>query len=187
MHEASPADTPGPAAGRLQPDAPGGPSLILYFLRHADAEDASPGGDDLARPLTAAGIESLTAAGHLWRRLNLRPDRVLTSPALRARQTAELAVRGLGLTAPPTIVPELAPGADWPAFARAGIRWPDARRVLFVGHEPDLSSVIAELTGAASVRMRKGGLACVEFPGTPEPGAGELAWLLDPDLYDGGS
>jgi phosphohistidine phosphatase SixA len=59
----------------------------------------------------------------------------------------------------------------------------DARRVLFVGHEPDLSSTVAHLTGAASVRMRKGGLACVEFYGIPEPGGGELAWLLDPDLY----
>ncbi len=60
---------------------------------------------------------------------------------------------------------------------------PDARRVLFVGHEPDLSGAIVELTGAASVRMRKGGLACLEFYGTPEPGGGEIAWLLDPDLY----
>jgi hypothetical protein len=42
---------------------------------------------------------------------------------------------------------------------------------------------IGELTAARSVRLRKGGLACVEFPGIPEPGAGELAWLLDPDLY----
>jgi phosphohistidine phosphatase SixA len=54
---------------------------------------------------------------------------------------------------------------------------------MFVGHEPDLSSAISLLTGAASVRMRKGGLACVEFYGVPEPGTGEIAWLLDPDLY----
>ena len=60
---------------------------------------------------------------------------------------------------------------------------PDARRVMFVGHEPDLSGAVALLTGAASVRMRKGGLACVEFYGIPEPGGGEIAWLIDPDLY----
>jgi ADP-ribose pyrophosphatase YjhB (NUDIX family) len=62
---------------------------------------------------------------------------------------------------------------------------PDARRVMFVGHEPDLSSAVCLLTGAASVRLRPGGVACVEFPGIPEPGAGELAWLLDPDAYRG--
>jgi phosphohistidine phosphatase SixA len=61
--------------------------------------------------------------------------------------------------------------------------YPDARRVLFVGHEPDLSTAVALLSGASSVRMRKGALACVEFYGTPEPGGGEIAWLIDPDLY----
>ena len=66
--------------------------------------------------------------------------------------------------------------APWPQH-------PDARRVMFVGHEPDLSSAIVHLTGAASVRMRTGGLACLEFYGVPEPGGGEIAWLLDPDLY----
>jgi phosphohistidine phosphatase SixA len=60
---------------------------------------------------------------------------------------------------------------------------PDARRVMFVGHEPDLSSAIVQLSGAASVRMRKGSMACLEFYGVPEPGGAEIAWLLDPDLY----
>jgi phosphohistidine phosphatase SixA len=59
----------------------------------------------------------------------------------------------------------------------------DGRSLLYVGHEPDLSRAIALLTGASSVRMRKGSLACVEFYGVPEPGTGELAWLIDPDLY----
>ncbi len=54
---------------------------------------------------------------------------------------------------------------------------------MFVSHEPDLSEAVGLLTGARAVRLRKGGLACVEFPGIPEPGSGELAWLLDPDLY----
>jgi len=83
----------------------------------------------------------------------------------------------------------LRPGAAWGQLARAMAAFPDARRVMFVGHEPDLSSAIVELTGAASVRMRKGGLACLEFYGIPEAGGGEIAWLLDPDLYaddDGG-
>ena len=52
-----------------------------------------------------------------------------------------------------------------------------------MGHEPDLSSAVVLLTGAASVRLRPGGLACVEFYGVPEPATGEIAWLLDPDLY----
>ena len=68
-------------------------------------------------------------------------------------------------------------------LARAMTAHPGARRVMFVGHEPDLSSAVCLLTGAAAVRLRRGAIACLEFPGVPEPGGGELAWLLDPDLY----
>lgn len=154
--------------------------MILYFLRHGKAGEARPVNDD-ARDLTAAGVIALRAAAPIWRRLNLRPDLVLTSPLARAHQTAELVCEAIGGT--PTLDDRLAPGASWGAFARAMAAYPDARRVLFVGHEPDLSRAIVELTGVASVRMRTGGLACLEFYGVPEPGGGEIAWLIDPDVY----
>jgi phosphohistidine phosphatase len=157
--------------------------VILYFLRHGKAGHVDPGDpDDDARELTDAGAAELKAAAAVWRRLNLRPDVVLSSPLPRALQTAEWLVRGLDLE-PPEVVDRLRPGADWADMAQALAAHRDARRVLFVGHEPDLSSAVELLTGARAVRMRKGGLACVEFPGIPEPGAGELAWLVDPDLY----
>lgn len=155
--------------------------MILYFLRHGKAGEQRAV-DDETRELTTEGVAALRAAGPLWRRLHLRPDVVLSSPLVRARQTAELFCAALKAH-PPVINETLAPGASWGSFARAMARAPEARRVLFVGHEPDLSSTVALLTGAASVRLRPGGLACVEFPGVPEPGAGEIAWLLDPDLY----
>ena len=154
--------------------------MILYFLRHGKAGSAAAMNDD-ARELTDDGVAALRAAAPLWRRLNLRPDVVLTSPLPRARRTAELLCEALGGS--PVEDARLAPGASWGDMARAMAAHADARRVMFVGHEPDLSAAVAELTGAASVRMRKGGLACVEFYGTPEPGGGEIAWLLDPDLY----
>jgi phosphohistidine phosphatase len=155
--------------------------VILYFLRHGPAEPARAG-DDEGRELSPAGEAELRAAGPLWRRLNLRPDVVLTSPLARAARTAELVAEATGSPAP--IRDErLRPGAGWGDLARAMADHPDARRVLFVGHEPDLSGTIAHLSGAASVRMRPGGLACVEFYGIPEPGGGEIAWLIDPDLY----
>ena len=155
--------------------------MILYFLRHGLAGSPRTGDDD-ARPLTEAGQAALRSAAPLWRRLNLRPDIVLSSPLLRAAQTAELLTEALG-SGTPVVHDALRPGAGWGDMARAMAGHPEARRVLFVGHEPDLSSTVALLTGASSVRMRKGGLACVEFYGTPEPGGGEIAWLIDPDLY----
>ncbi|HEX2766490.1 MAG TPA: histidine phosphatase family protein [Candidatus Limnocylindria bacterium] len=154
--------------------------MILYFLRHGKAGDPRPVDDD-TRPLTPAGEAALRAAGPLWRRLHLRPDVVLTSPLTRAVQTAELFCEAIG--GRPTLDDRLRPGASWAELAQAMAAQPDARRVLFVGHEPDLSAAVALLSGAASVRMRKGGIACVEFYGVPEPGSGEIAWLIDPDLY----
>ncbi|MEO8510676.1 MAG: histidine phosphatase family protein [Chloroflexota bacterium] len=155
--------------------------MILYFLRHGKADEPRSADDD-ARALTDDGIAALRAAAPAWRRLNLRPDLVLSSPLARARQTAELVCEAVGGT--PTIDDRLAPGATWGDFARAMAAQPDARRVLFVGHEPDLSRAIVELTGASAIRMRKGGLACLEFYGVPEPGGAEIAWLIDPDVYD---
>lgn len=161
--------------------------MILYFLRHGKAASAEDG-DDAGRELTSEGEDELRAAAILWRRLNLRPDVVISSPLPRAMRTAELLCEGVGLRHDPIAEVALAPGAGWGEMARAMAAHPDARRVLFVGHEPDLSAAVAELTGASSVRLRAGGVACVEFYGVPEPGVGEIAWLIDPDLYtdDGG-
>jgi phosphohistidine phosphatase len=156
--------------------------VILYFLRHGKAEAAAAGGDE-ARELTERGVAALRSAAALWRRLNLRPDVVLSSPLARARQTADLFVEAVGLRTRPLIDERLRPGAGWERLGRAMADHPTARRLMFVGHEPDLSSAVALLTGASSVRMRTGGIACVEFYGVPEPATGELAWLLDPDLY----
>ncbi len=155
--------------------------MILYFLRHGKAEPQH--GDDAGRHLTRAGTEALRRAAVLWRRLNLRPQVILTSPLVRARETAELLRAGVESRHEPVVDPRLAPGAGWADFAQAMAAHPDARRVLFVGHQPDLGSAVELLTGASSVRLRPGSLACVEFPGVPEAGAGEIAWLLDPDLY----
>jgi phosphohistidine phosphatase len=157
--------------------------VILYFLRHGEAGHHSAAADDDERQLTEAGIATLKAAAPVWRRLNLRPDLVVSSPLPRALETAKLLLEGLGIPGEPVIDERLRPGAAWGDFARAMAAHPNARRVIFVGHEPDLSNAASLLSGAASVRMRKGGIACLEFPGIPEPGAGEIAWLLDPDLY----
>lgn len=152
-------------------------------MRHGDAGPYTGAANDADRQLTADGVAALTAAAPLWRNLNLRPDVVVTSPLPRARDTAALFASGVDL--PRALVEDdrLRPGAEWGDLARAMAAHPDARRLMFVGHEPDLSRSVCLLTGAASVRLRAGGIACLEFPGVPEPGGGELAWLLDPDLY----
>jgi len=177
----TPASLPSEAPKRSRTDAA---PVILYFVRHGKAGHHSAAADDDERTLSEAGVAALRSAAPLWRRANLRPDVIISSPLPRALQTAELVRAGIGFPDQPVVDDRLRPGASWGDFARAMVAHPAARRIVFVGHEPDLSDAVCLLTGAAAVRMRKGGIACVEFPGIPDPGAGELAWLLDPDLYD---
>jgi phosphohistidine phosphatase len=126
--------------------------MILYLLRHGDAEDGS--GDDAARRLTAKGERQAAAAGAAMAALGLRPAACLASPKVRAAETARLACEPLGLR-PETAV-ELRGGRfDGPGLA-AG-----RGDVLLVGHEPDFSGEVARLTGARA-KLKKGGLAIVE-------------------------
>jgi phosphohistidine phosphatase len=126
---------------------------VLYLLRHGDAEDGN--GDDAARRLTEKGERQANAAGAALASLGAEIDACLTSPRIRAAETARLACEHLHGIEPETR-PELS-GGDFDALALAAGR----ANVLLVGHEPDLSNEIARLTGA-SVKLRKGGLAILE-------------------------
>jgi phosphohistidine phosphatase len=161
---------------------PDGRSVILYLLRHGDAGDPRPHDDD-ARELTDKGRRRLRTAAGLWKRLRVSPELVITSPLPRARQTAELLVEGLGMEPDVTVDDRLRPGADWSDMAAAMAEHGPAEQVAVVGHDPDLSDALGLLSGAASIGLRKGGMACLELDREPRPGAARLRWLLDPDLY----
>ena len=148
----------------------------LWLLRHADAE---PHGTrpDAERRLTARGKRQARTAGLALARLEVEFEQILFSPKVRARHTAELAA------------------GEWTAGQRerlrehqplaGGFRLEQASellaglgadgRLLLVGHEPDLSGLVAELTGG-SVDLKKGGVAAARLEGL----GGELAILLRP-------
>jgi phosphohistidine phosphatase len=153
----------------------------LWLLRHGDAEPHGTRADDQRR-LTARGERQSRAAGIALARMAIKFDRVLFSPKVRARGTAELAA------------------ADWSAQQRAALRehpplaagfqadgardvlasLPADCHLLLVGHEPDLSGVIVELTGGCRVDVKKGGIAMVRLEGAGSELVGELAVLLRP-------
>jgi phosphohistidine phosphatase len=135
---------------------------VIYLLRHGDAEDGS--GDDAARRLTAKGARQADAAGRAMVALKAGIDVCLTSPKVRAAETAQHACRVLEIEA--ETAPELRGGAFDALDLAAG-----RGNALLVGHEPDLSNEVARLTGA-SIRLRKGGLAILE--------GGTLVALLRP-------
>jgi phosphohistidine phosphatase len=125
---------------------------MIYLLRHGDAEEGA--GDDAARRLTLKGERQAEAAGRALAALAAKPDACLTSPKVRAADTAKLACSALGLE--PEVSEELR-GGPFDSTALAAGRG-DA---LLVGHEPDFSNEVARLTGA-NVKLRKGGLAIVD-------------------------
>ena len=145
----------------------------LWLLRHGDAE---PHGTrpDAERRLTDRGVEQARAAGAALAALGVQPAIVYTSPKERARKTAELAGEALGVK--PVDHAALAGGFDiGEALTLAASDSEGDGRVLVVGHEPDFSQVVHELTGAR-IDMKKGGIAGVRLDG----GRGELIVLLRP-------
>lgn len=125
---------------------------MIYLLRHGDAEEGD--GDDAARRLTGKGERQARSAGRAMAALEAKIDACLTSPKVRAAETARLACEPLELE--PERAAELR-GGGFDALALAASRG----TILLVGHEPDFSSEVARLTGA-KVRLRKGGLAIID-------------------------
>jgi len=148
----------------------------LWLLRHAEAE---PHGTrlDSERRLTERGERQARVAGTALARLGASFDEVLFSPKTRARQTAELAAEGWNSDQRERlrVHAALAGGFDASQCLADLAAVGDDGRLLLVGHEPDLSGVIGDLTGAR-VDLKKGGLAAVRLDGV----AGELAVLMRP-------
>jgi phosphohistidine phosphatase len=134
---------------------------MLWLLRHAEAADGAP---DDERPLTERGVAQAQDAGRAMERMGVAIDACLSSPKLRAIQTAQLACAPLGvevtvdrrLAGEPFDVDDLVAGLG---------------DVLLVGHDPAFSLTLHDLTGAQA-RMKKGGLAGIS--------KGELVVLLRP-------
>jgi phosphohistidine phosphatase len=149
----------------------------LWLLRHAEAEPHGSRPQDAERRLTERGEAQARAAGEALGRMDVQFEEVLYSPKARAHQTAEIAAEAWGeeQRAAMHAEPALAGGfGARQALGAVGSLTADGR-LLLVGHEPDLSTVVAELTGAR-VDLKKGGVAVVRLEG---PG-GELVALLRP-------
>ena len=138
---------------------------MIWLLRHGEAAEGSP---DSERPLTPKGEEQSRAAGRAMAKLGVNLELCLTSPKVRAYDTARLACEALGVE--PRNEQRLASGPFDPEEL-AG----DLEEVLLVGHDPDFSMAVHRSTGA-QVRLKKGGLAGIE--------RGELRVLLRPPEID---
>jgi phosphohistidine phosphatase len=155
-------------------------SIELYFLRHGDAGSRETWkGSDAQRPLSEQGVARIEQAAAALALLGLPVDVILTSPLLRARQTAQIVARRLDLLGSLREDDRLAPGFGPEDLGRILREHRGRRGILLVGHEPDFSGVISACIGGGKLECKKGGVARVDIrdPGSIE---GVLVWLIPP-------
>ncbi len=155
-------------------------TLTLHLLRHAHAGDSTTWeGPDEGRPLTRRGRHQAERLGAFLVRNAIRPDAIVTSPKVRALQTAEIVADALDL--PVRVDLRLGDGYDLVTLEQIAL---DARVAapMLVGHDPDLSFALGGLCHADGLTMRKGALATIDVRLPFRPGSGILRWLVPPDL-----
>jgi phosphohistidine phosphatase SixA len=160
-----------------------GPTIQLCLLRHADAGDPEAWtGDDAARPLSPKGQAQAERLATFLHGVRYDVDAVISSPKVRARQTAEIVADGLG--AKVRLDDRLGGALD---AATVDAILDDAgspERVVLSGHDPDFSDLLNALSGAGGLTMKKGAFARIDVRGRVGDGRGTLRWLVTPDLLD---
>jgi phosphohistidine phosphatase len=159
--------------------------MNCYFLRHGVAvEPQEWRGSDADRPLTRDGIKRMEHEAGGIARLSLDLRLIVTSPLLRAKQTASIVADELRMRDELVVDDRLANGFNAEGCRAILADHADADSVLLVGHEPTMSAVIGELIGGASVELKKGGLAGVELAGRAGR-AGTLICSIPPKVLVG--
>jgi phosphohistidine phosphatase len=163
--------------------------MEVLIVRHAIAfeRDHHRWRDDGARPLSPAGIRRARKAAAGLKAFSKTPDRLLTSPLVRAKQTAQILTDAAGWPQPEE-APELSPGES--ALAVLTLLGKDrSKLVAVVGHQPGLGHLLPACLlgdgGALPIEMKKNAVACVSFEGSPRAGCAALEWLATPRMLRG--
>lgn len=152
-------------------------AMVVYFLRHAEAEPDFA--RDFDRQLTVKGLEQAEKVGKFLVRFGLIPDVIISSPVVRALQTAKIVAQRLGnakIVDGPWLACGMSPGTCLHELAA----YEDKASVLLVGHEPDFGEAIARMVGlhdASGIKVRKASLTAVDLPRIAQ-GNGELQFSV---------
>ena len=158
--------------------------MRLYLVRHAvAAERGEDYPDDAKRPLTPRGTKRFGEAVEGLAAFGVRADVVLTSPLVRAHQTADILAAGLPNRPPVVEVRWLAPGIATAEAVRALAGHEDVTSAALVGHEPGLGELAARLVGAQTAfAFKKGGVCRIDFDTIPTASDGHLRWFATPRM-----
>jgi phosphohistidine phosphatase len=159
--------------------------MELYVLRHAIALSCAEAGvhHDSERPLSTEGADKMKRIAAAFKTLGLEIDLILTSPYVRARDTAQIANDTLKTKL--EFCEALASGREMKAVLdELKKQFRSAQRIMIVGHEPDLSQLIAKITSLGRLRleMKKAGLAKIQITETSPELKGDLEFLLTPKV-----
>ena len=160
--------------------------MDLYVLRHGLAEDRNyrkyP--DDRERPLTRKGMARLARQVKGMNSLKIAPEMTVSSPLIRAMQTAEIVLDGLAANCRLEVSDALAPSAyPQDVIDELGRTHSTLASVMVVGHEPHLSSLVSLVASGspdAAIRLRKGGLCKLRIPVLGTGRCGRIEWVLTP-------
>jgi phosphohistidine phosphatase len=160
--------------------------MELLIVRHAIAleRNRERWRDDGARPLSPAGIRQSRKAAAGLKEFSRAPDRLLTSPLVRARQTAQILTDVAGWPRAEE-APELSPGgAALAVLTLLGQK--RSKLVAVVGHQPELGALLSACLlgedGTLAIEMKKNAVACISFQGSPCAGRAVLKWLATPRM-----
>ena len=154
----------------------------LILLRHAETVPAEAGGEDRSRPLSDRGEQEARAAGHWLAAHGARPERMLCSPAERARQTAELSLAALGQQPAVQLAEEIYDATPGELLALLD-QHDDVGSLLLVGHNPGIERLVALLVEGRSDEFRgmpPGGLAVLHLEEGLDPGHARLDAFWSP-------
>lgn len=162
--------------------------MNIYLVRHGIAfEPGEPGyEDDAQRPLTDKGRDKINKIAHVLKRLNVKPDVILSSPYLRARQTAEILAKGLKYKKDKIEFSEKLLSANKPGpIISEIIEKYIVEELVIVGHEPCLGLLISALTAGDSglaINVKYGGVCCLSADDFRIERRATLEWLLTPKI-----
>ena len=157
----------------------------LFIMRHGIAvARGTPGiSDDAKRALTPEGKKKVEEIAQGLLNLGVNFDWIVTSPLVRAVETARMVREVAGPEIPLDVCDDLRPGGAPEALIAYLAKHENRKRILVVGHEPDLSELAGRLIGAghrAHLALKKGGCCLVEFSEFPPKSPGKLIWWLTP-------
>ncbi|MBD2326607.1 phosphohistidine phosphatase SixA [Alkalinema sp. FACHB-956] len=161
-------------------------TFSLYLIRHGLAGQFGDYADDAARPLTPEGVQKTRKIARRLHEVDVRVDRLLTSPYLRAKQTAEI-LQEEGMSTDVELLDCLAPEGNFTHWLEVLQAWQSvAKPIAIVGHEPDLSQAAERLVFGSVINrlvLKKAGAIGLELPTTGAlVGKGTIFWLTPPRL-----